>query len=83
MSQGLIKIKAKKKTFGKLNELFFPSQKKEKKEEDELLFQSNKFKCCCFSPLNLTIVTALSFYSSRKYLKSFLNIINVKKNLRE
>ena len=40
MSQGLIKIKAKKKkkAFGKLNELFFPSQKKEKKEEDELLF---------------------------------------------
>ena len=39
MSQGLIKIKAKKKkAFGKLNELFFPSQKKEKEKEDELLF---------------------------------------------
>ena len=47
MSQGLIKIKAKKKTFGKLNELFFPSQKKEKKK---------KKMNCYFSLTNLNVV---------------------------
>ena len=47
MSQGLIKIKSKKKkAFGKLNELFFPSQKKEKKKKMN----------CYFSLTNLNVV---------------------------
>ena len=48
MSQGLIKIKSKKKkAFGKLNDLFFPSQKKEKKK---------KKMNCYFSLTNLNVV---------------------------